>query len=269
MLIDTHAHLNCAAFAKDCDAVLQRAHQAGVKQVIVVGMDESSSEKAVEMAEHAAQPGGASIFAAVGVHPHDAAKFHSSSLNRFRQWCKHPKVVAVGEIGLDFYRDYTTPAQQREVFKTFLALAQDVNLPVIIHSRKAGEEILEILTSGNFQGVKGVFHCFSGNETLAQQVLELGFYISFTGVVTFPNARAAIELLPKLPIERLLVETDAPYLAPVPYRGKRNEPAYVRLIAEKYAEVCGMTIEQIEKVTTENALKLFPKLGVELSGGLW
>jgi len=227
---------------------------AGVDKIIVPSVDEKSSLLAIELAERYPQ-----IYAAVGIHPQDAQDYSENRMHLFYDWATHPKVVAIGEIGLDYYRDYNPRDLQIQVFRRFLQLARDVNLPVIIHNREADSDSLAIIQNREFSPVTGVFHCFSSDVSTAFQVLEAGFMISFTGTVTFKRADSA-DVLRELPLARLMIETDSPFLAPVPFRGKRNEPAFVRYIAEKFSEVKHVPLEDIAKITTENAHQLFQKL---------
>ncbi len=254
MLIDTHSHLNFEAFDADREAVVRRAVGVGVEKIVVASVDFESSQRAVELAERFAP-----LYAAVGVHPQDAEKFVEEQIPYFTKWAAHPKVVAIGELGLDFYRDYNPRERQVAVLERFVELAREVQLPVIIHNREADNVILDVLSRPEFSEVIGVFHCFSSDLATAQKALDLGYYISFTGIVTFKNSNIR-DVLRELPLDRLLLETDSPFLAPVPHRGKRNEPAYVHLIAEEFARVKGLSVREIEEITTENALRLFPKL---------
>ena len=254
MFIDSHAHLNFEAFDADRTAVIQRAIEAGVEKIVVPSVEVESSARAVELAETYPP-----LYAAVGVHPQDAEKFLEDQIPRFLQWAKHPKVVAIGELGLDFYREYNPRKLQIQVFERFVSLAKETSLPVIIHNRSADTDVLAVLSRAEFSTVTGVFHCFSSDLAYAKKVLNLGYFLSFTGIVTFKNSNAR-DVLRELPLDRLLIETDAPLLAPVPHRGRRNEPAYVRFIAQEFARVKGLALEEVAKVTTQNALRLFPKL---------
>ncbi len=255
MFIDSHAHLNFEAFDADREAVLQRARESGVDKIIVPSVDLESSRKAVELAEHYPE-----LYAAVGVHPEDAEKFSEEQIAQFLKWAGHPKVVAVGEIGLDFYRDYNPRDLQIRVFGRFVRLAKQTDLPIIIHNREADEEVLSLLAEEpELAGAPGVFHCFTGDVAFAKKVLDLGYFISFTGIVTFKNSNLR-EVLREIPLDRLLLETDSPLLAPVPYRGKRNEPAFVRFIAEEFARVKNLSLKEVAEITTQNARRLFPKL---------
>jgi TatD DNase family protein len=253
-LIDTHTHLDFPQFDSDREQVIERAANAGVKAIVNVGTDLTSSRAAVALAEAYPQ-----IYAAVGVHPHDAKTMTGEMLEELRALASHPKVVAIGEIGLDFYRDLSPRDKQRQAFQQQLALAREMGKPVIIHNREAHAEVMDILrhwVEGSHQPA-GVLHCFSGDLAMAQEAIELGFYISIAGPVTFKNARRLRELVRQLPLEKLLVETDCPYLAPHPHRGKRNEPAYVKLVAQEVACVKGLSLEEVARITSDNAQSLF------------
>jgi len=248
-LTDTHAHLDFPQFDGDREEVIERALAAGVRRIINVGADLASSRRAVALAE--AHP---PIYAAVGVHPHDAKTLTDEALAELLGLARHPKVVAIGEIGLDFYRDLSPREAQRQAFERQLALARELGLPVIVHDRNAHAEVMDVLRR---RGLRGVLHCFSGDPEMARQAIEMGFYISVAGPATFKNAKRLPEIVRQLPLERLLIETDCPYLAPHPHRGRRNEPAYVRLVAEAVADIKGLPLEEVARVTTANARALF------------
>jgi len=253
-LIDTHAHLDSRRFRSVREHVIERAATAGVKAIINVGASLASSQAAVALAEAYPQ-----IYAAVGVHPHDAKTVTGKTLEELRALALHPKVVAIGEIGLDFFRDLSPRDKQRQAFKQQLALAGEIRKPVIIHDRDAHSQIMAILrqwVQGGHQPA-GVLHCFSGDLAMAQEAIELGFYISIAGPLTFKNARSLRELVRQLPLEKLLLETDCPYLAPHPHRGKRNEPAYVKFVAQEVARVKGLSPEKVARITSGNAQALF------------
>jgi TatD DNase family protein len=253
-LIDTHTHLDSPHFDGDRERVIKRATTAGIGTIVNVGADLASSQAAVALAEAYPQ-----VYAAVGVHPHDAKTVTGKMLEELRALARHPKVVAIGEIGLDFYRDLSPRDQQRQAFQQQLALASEIEKPVIIHDREAHKEVMATLR----QWVKsspeptGVLHCFSGDLAMAQEAIELGFYISIAGPVTFKNARRLRDLVRQLPLEKLLVETDCPYLTPHPHRGKRNEPAYVKLVAQEIARAQGVSLEETARTTSDNAQALF------------
>jgi TatD DNase family protein len=248
-LIDSHSHLTARKYRRDLEAVLSRAREAGVVAMITVGFDVDSSAEGVHLAgKHA------DVFAAAGVHPHDADTVDDFILTYLEEMAADPNVVAIGEIGLDYYRDLSPRRVQEEVFVKQLALARKVDLPVIIHDRDAHRRVMEILKSEGASN--GVMHCFSGDMGLAKQVLDLGFYISFAGPITYNGGKAG-EIISKMPPDRLLVETDCPYLAPVPFRGKRNEPAYVKYVLERAAQARGKAAGEVEALTDENARRLF------------
>lgn len=251
-LTDTHAHLNDPAFQHDLNEVLDRARTAGVRTIICVGSDLKTSAEAVELA---AQREG--IYAAVGVHPHEAKSADEQTWKAIRLLAGRPKVVALGEIGLDFYYYNSPPEVQIAVFRQQILLARELGLPIIIHDRDAHEEVYRILCEEKAGDVGGVFHCFSGGLDFAGKCLDLGFYISLAGPVTFKKAGELLRVACEIPLERLLVETDAPYLAPVPYRGKRNESAFIVETAKKVAETRGMEPEELAAATSNNARKLF------------
>jgi TatD DNase family protein len=258
-LIDTHAHLDFSQFDTDRQAVIERAKASGVEAIVNVGTDLTSSRRAVDLAtKHN------TIYAAVGMHPHDAKKLDGAALAELRKLAQHPKVVAVGEIGLDFYRDLSPRDTQRRAFQAQLAWAAKMAKPVIIHDRDAHDEIIGVLTdwasglsSPMLAGRLGVLHTFSGDLAMAKKAIELGFYISISGPVTYKNARYLPGIVQALPLERLLVETDCPYLTPHPHRGKRNEPAYVHLVAERIATLRGIPVDELAEATTANAQRLF------------
>lgn len=252
MLIDSHAHLDDDKFNEDRETVLQRAKDAGVSTVINVGCDMPSCHSSILLAEKYPN-----IYAAVGIHPHDAADITEDDFRQLRQWTTHPKVVAIGEIGLDYYRNLSPKDVQRNAFIRQIALAKAMRKPIIIHDRDAHGDILEILHQ-EFIGVPGgVMHCYSGSVEMAEEVVKMGLYVSIAGPVTFQNARKLIEVIESIDLKWLLVETDAPYLAPEPFRGRRNESAFVRYTAEKIAEIKQISIEEVAAATTANARKLF------------
>lgn len=252
MLIDTHVHLDFADFLPDREMVITRAKRAGVEKMITIGTDLATSEKAIAISE-----GDPAIFAAVGVHPHEVKNMNDGWLVSLKSMSRLPRVVAIGEIGLDFFKEYSPREQQFFRFRQQIKLAREVNLPVIIHDRDAHEEILKVLREEKAEEIGGVFHCFSGNRDFARKCLDMGFYISFTGMITFPKAVDLQEVAAYVPLDRFMVETDAPFLSPVPNRGKRNEPAHVRLVAQKIAEIRGIPLTEVERCTTENARALF------------
>jgi TatD DNase family protein len=278
-LVDTHAHLDFPQFDADRPAVIERAKAAGIGAIVNVGTDLPSSRQAVALAEQHD-----CIYAAVGMHPHDAKKLDGAALAQLRELARHPKVVAVGEIGLDFYRDLSPRDVQRRAFQAQLAWAAKLGKPVIIHDRDAHDEVMDILAdwaiglrnsppvvpippippvppvpsvAKALNGRLGVLHTFSGDVAMAEWAIDLGFYVSISGPVTYQNARQLPDIVRILPLNRLLVETDCPFLAPHPHRGQRNEPAYVRLVAERIAALRGMAFDDLAEATTANAQCLF------------
>ena len=251
MLFDTHAHYDDESFDADRDAVLTALPGQGVGLILNPGCDVESSRKAVQYA--AAYP---HVYAAVGIHPENCGGCTADDLAAVRQLAQQPKTVAIGEIGLDYYWAENPPRDfQQQVLRQQLALAQELALPVIIHDREAHADTLAIVRE--FPGVTGVFHCFSGSPEMAQELLKMGWYLGFDGPVTYKNARRAPEVAAVTPLDRMLVETDSPYMTPVPYRGRRNDSGYVHLVAEKLAEWKGVTPEEMARVTTENGKRLF------------
>jgi len=252
MLFDTHAHLNAVQYEEDLEEVIQRAKDEGVSHIVVVGFDRPTIKRAMELSEQYDF-----IYASVGWHPVDAIDMTEEDLAWIKELASHPKVVALGEMGLDYHWDKSPKEVQKEVFRKQIALAKEVQLPIIIHNREATADILEILKEEKAEEVGGIMHCFSGSLDVAKQCMNMNFYISFGGPVTFKNAKKPKEVAQEIPLDRLLIETDCPYLTPHPYRGKRNEPSYVKLVAEQIAELKGVSFEEIAYVTTENAKKLF------------
>ncbi len=249
-MIDTHCHLEMEAFDGDRDDVIKRAREAGLEALLTVGSDFEGNKGAVALAE-----GHDDIFAVVGMHPHDGKDFTPEVFNQIKIWAAHRKVVAIGEIGLDYHYDYSPREIQCAVFRQQLDFAKETGLPVVIHSREAKEDTLGILKDVGID--HGVMHCFSGDQDMAERALAMGFYISFAGPVTFKNATELRKIAKIIPDECLLVETDAPYLAPVPLRGKRNEPAFVVHTARFLAEWRGVSLEDLDRITTINAKRLF------------
>ena len=252
LLVDSHAHLDGSQFAADRDATIQRAHQSGISHMLTIGCDLQSSAASVALATKYEN-----IYAAVGVHPHDATEINPQSLGQLEELLGRPKVVALGEIGLDFFRDRSPRDIQRNAFRQQIRLAKKMGKPIIVHDREAHDEVLQILQEEGASEVGGVLHCFSGDIEMAKKCLALGFYISFPGTITYPKNDAAREVVKAIPIDKVLIETDCPYLSPQKFRGKRNEPAYVRYTAEKIAEIKGLTIEDVARVTSRNCFDLF------------
>jgi TatD DNase family protein len=252
-MIDTHAHLGQPAFNEDRREVIDRSFEEGCEAIIEVGWDLASSRAAVRLAEREEN-----IYAAVGVHPHDADKVTLGDLDKLAVMLDSPKVVALGETGLDFYRNYSPPAVQREVFRREIAIARERGVPLIIHDREAHADVLKTLRWDKASEVGGVMHCFSGDVETAKQVVELGFSLGFGGSLTYGRKEAVWkEILQVIPRERIVLETDCPWLSPAPFRGKRNEPSRVKIVIEKMAELLSEEPGEVERVTTENARRLF------------
>lgn len=251
MIWDTHAHLDDKQFNPDRDQVVQRAREAGIGNIVNVGHTETASRNAVEMATKYPF-----MYAAVGIHPHDAKDCTERTWELLLRMAQNPKVVAWGEIGLDYYRDLSPRDIQRQVFIKQIELADEAGLPIIIHNRDAHEDTLKIVKKYLPQG-GGVFHSYSGSWEMARELLAMGFYLSFSGPLTFKNARYAVEVAANVPEDRFVVETDCPYLAPEPYRGKRNEPAYVKEVLSKIAELKGLSLDEVAELSSANAQRLF------------
>jgi len=259
-LIDSHSHIYGQEFAADFEEMMARAKEAGVQTIMAVGADMESSREACALAEARDN-----VYCAVGIHPHDAEGVTEENYREIRDLALHnKKVVAIGEIGLDFYRDRSPRPAQEEVFRRFIRMARELSLPVIIHDRDAHDRVMAIMREENASEVGGILHCFSGDLEMAKECIEMGFLISIPGTITYPSNEPLREVVRGIKIEHLLVETDAPYLTPVPHRGKRNEPAYVRLAAERIAELKGLTLEDVGRITSFNVRKLF---GIELANG--
>ncbi len=256
-LVDTHCHLTVKDFDQDCEQVIKRALESGVHKIVVPGLDLESSQEAIKLAE--VHP---SIYAAVGIHPHNARKWDSTYKGQIQSLVKSSKVVAIGEIGLDFYRNLSPKDLQLNVFQSQLEIAAELNLPVIIHNREATSDIINILGSwseerGSFEKGLGVLHAFSSDLATATKMMDAGFYIGIAGPITYKNAHSLREIVRELPLSRILVETDAPYLTPLPHRGKRNEPAYVTLVAKYLSDILIQDYKSLAQITSENAVGLF------------
>jgi len=254
-LVDTHAHLHFPQFADDLPQVLARARAAGVRRLVTVGTDVSGSQAAVATAER--EP---DVWATVGIHPHDAAAGDEPALAEIARLAGQPRVVAIGEIGLDFFRNLAPRDDQARVFRWLLGLARRASKPVVIHCREAHADVVKILTEEKVQDVGGIMHCFSGDVAVARQCLDLGMCVSLAGPVTYPNARALPDVARFVPGDRLLIETDCPYLPPQGYRGQRNEPAYLTITAARVAELRREPLEELAARLTANACRVF---------GLW
>jgi len=254
VLIDSHAHIQGKEYSGEVKAVIERACAAGIEKIIAVGGagDMSSNTDAIALAESFAN-----VYATVGMHPHDAKDVGEDELRALRELTAHAKVVAVGETGLDYYYNHSPREVQRRVFSQFIRIARETRLPIVVHERDAAQEAAELLRAEGGGELRGVIHCFTGNYEAARAYLDLGFYLSFTGIITFKKAEPLRDVVRQIPLDTILVETDAPYLTPVPHRGKRNEPAYVRFVAETVANVRGITVEEVGRITSANAQNLF------------
>ena len=256
MLIDTHAHLDDARYEADRDAMIARARQAGVETMITIGCDLATSRAAVALADRYPF-----VYASIGVHPHEVKHIEDDWYDAFRQLAHQGNVIAYGEIGLDYHYNHSSPEEQRNRFREQIQLAREFKLPIIIHTREAQDDTVRILREERASEIGGVFHCFSGDAWLAKDALDLGFYLSFSGILTFQSATMLREIAKTVPVDRLLIETDCPYLTPIPHRGKRNEPAYVKYVAELLATIKSndtvLTVEDMARITSENARRLF------------
>ena len=250
MLFDTHAHMDDRAFREDRDALLAALPEKGVGLVMNPGCSLESSRNAVRLAEKYPH-----VYAAVGSHPDAADEVSDGVLEEYRKLCRHEKVKAIGEIGIDYHYEDIPRQLQLKAFRLQMELAREVGLPVIVHEREAHEDGMAVVRE--FPEVTGVFHCYSGSAEMARQLVELGWYIGFTGVLTFKNARKAIETAQAIPLERIVLETDCPYMAPEPFRGRRNDPGYLYRMAEKLAEIRGLPVEEIRRITAENGKRLY------------
>ncbi|MBQ6839778.1 MAG: TatD family hydrolase [Oscillospiraceae bacterium] len=251
MLFDTHAHMDDRAFNADRDALLMGLKEKGVGLVMNPGCSLESSRNAVALAEKYDF-----VYAAVGSHPDAADEVNESVLEEYRKLCKlSDKVKAIGEIGIDYHYEDIPRDLQLKAFRSQMELARELQLPVIVHEREAHEDGMAVVKE--FPDVTGVFHCYSGSAEMARQLVDLGWYIGFTGVLTFKNARKAVETAGSIPLERIVLETDCPYMAPEPFRGKRNDPGYIFRMAEKLAEIRGLSVEEIHHITTENGKRLY------------
>lgn len=253
-LVDSHAHIQGPEFAADVAQVIEQARAVGVERIIVVGGagDLSSNDAALELAKSFS-----GLYATVGMHPHDAKEVSDKDLERLDELARSPQVVAIGETGLDFYYNHSPRQIQIELFCRFIHMARETGLPLVVHNREAQREVVELLRREGKGDLRGVVHCFTGNYEAAREILDMGFYLSFTGIITFKNADSLRDVVRKLPLNRVLVETDSPYLAPVPHRGKRNEPAHVRFVAQTIAAVRGIRLEEVAEATSNNARSLF------------
>jgi TatD DNase family protein len=261
MLIDSHAHLEMEDFDRDRDEVIARAMEAGVKRIVTVGTNLPEAQKAIEIAKRHE-----SIYAAVGIHPHEVKDMAPGDTDSLRRLAREEKVVGWGEIGLDFYRNHSPQKVQLTRFRELLRVGREVDLPIILHDRDAHREILDILHQEGSGPWHGVFHCFSGDLEMAREVIKMGFFLSIPGTVTFKSATLQQEIVRRIPLEKILLETDCPYLAPEPHRGKRNEPAFVKNTAEKVASLKGLSLDDVARITSLNVKCLFG-IGEEIPHG--
>ncbi|WP_054695230.1 TatD family hydrolase [Syntrophomonas palmitatica] len=252
MLIDSHAHLQDKDFSGEIDAVIQRAAEAGVQKIVCVGWDLESSRQAVNIARRHK-----GIYAVAGVHPHDASSLTSEVISKIYELAKDDKVVAIGEIGLDYYRNLSPQDVQKQAFIEQIRIARELHKPIVIHDRDAHQEVYNIVKKEKAGSNGGVMHCFSGHLPLAIDLMKEGFYLSLAGPVTYKNAKKTHEVAARVPMDRLMIETDCPYLTPEPQRGKRNEPAHVKLVAEKLAELRHKTLEEVAYLTSLNTQTVF------------
>jgi TatD DNase family protein len=252
MLIDSHAHLEMPEFKKDLEAVIQRAKESGVEYIFTIGTEKKDWKRALEIVN--SHP---SIYAVLGVHPHNVKEIDDRDYSVLKGLCRNGKVKAYGEIGLDFFRNLSPRDIQLKRFREQIGVAKELGLPVVIHDREAHQETLEILKSEKAEECGGIIHCFSGDYEMAKACIDMGFYISIPGTITYKNADRFREIVKKIPLESLLVETDAPFLTPEPFRGKRNESSYVRYTAQKVAEVKEVSFDKVAEVTTENAKRVY------------
>ena len=250
MLFDTHAHLNDPAFDPDREELMNGLAAKGIGYVMNAGCSLSSSRDIVKMAEQYPW-----LYGSVGSHPDSADEVNEEVIEEYRKLCRHEKVKAIGEIGLDYYYEDIPRDIQKNAFRMQMALAKELDMPVIVHEREAHDDGMRIVKE--FPAVTGVFHCYSGSAEMARQLVKMGWYIGFTGVLTFKNARKAVETAASIPLDRIVIETDCPFMAPEPYRGKRNDPGYLPRMAEKLAQIRGITPEEAARITTENAKRLY------------
>ena len=252
MYFESHAHYDDERFDDDRDELLASFPAEGIETVVNSSSDIASSRASIALAEKYPF-----FYASVGVHPHEVSKMREEDIDTLRELSKHPKVVAIGEIGLDFYYDLSPRDDQRYWFKRQLALAEELDMPVIIHSRDASQECFDIISASNVR--KGVIHCYSGSAPMAQDYADMGFYIGIGGSLTFKNNKKTVEVVEKLPLEKILIETDSPYLAPVPYRGRRNDSRLLKYVVEKISEIKNVPVIDICNITKNNAIELFIK----------
>ena len=251
MLIDTHTHIDMENFADRFDAVVQTAKDYGVEKVVIPGVEPSGFDRIIKLCEEYPD-----VYGAVGVHPEELNSYNEEAESRIKELLKHKKIIAIGEIGLDYYWDKSQIEKQKEIFERQILIAKQAQKPILVHDREAHPDSFEILKKTHAAETGVVMHCFSGSPEFAQQCINEGFYIALGGVVTFKNAKKVKEVAKTVPLDKLLLETDAPYMTPVPFRGKENQPAYVKFVAEEIAKLRGVSFEEIAEATTANAKKL-------------
>lgn len=252
MLIDTHAHLDDKQFNEDLEGILKRAKESDVSTIVTVSSAPGSIKNTIELTKKYQN-----VYGAVGLHPHDAKHFSDKIESDILNALKEKKIVAIGEIGLDFHYNFSTKDEQFIALKRQLKIAKEKNLPIIVHDRESTEELIKIFENDCNGKVNGIMHCFTGDAVSVKRFLKLGMYISFSGILTFPKAQSIRDAAKVVPLDRILVETDSPYLAPVPLRGKRNEPSFVKHTAEVLANILGLSLEELSRITTENAKRIF------------
>ena len=251
MLIDTHSHIDMDNYKDRFEEVLKTAFEYGVEKIVIPGVEPSGFERILTLCEKYEN-----IYGAVGIHPEEVNYFDENSEKLLKEYLKHEKIIAVGEIGLDYYWDKSQTEKQKEIFEKQILIAKEAKKPVLVHDREAHQDTFEILKKTNAAEIGVVMHCFSGSSEFAAECVKEGFYIALGGVTTFKNAKKAKEVAKTVPLDRLLLETDAPYMTPVPYRGKENQPAYVKFVAQEIANLRNISFEEVAKATTENAQRL-------------
>ena len=263
MFFDTHAHVDDEAFQEDREETIRRAYESGVTRFVNIGCSRKAARNTLELVERYDF-----IYGTVGLHPHDAKELTPELLEEFRTWAAHPKILAIGEIGLDYYYDFSPRQAQQEAFRRQLRLAKELALPVTIHDREAHQDTFDILTEERAWENGGIFHCYSGSEEMVREITKRGFYVSFSGSVTFKNAEKLRRAAAAVPLDRLLIETDSPYLTPVPLRGKRNEPARVIYTAAVLAKLRGLKLSELARLTWENGCRAYGLAGCDWPGCL-
>ena len=251
MLIDTHSHIYFDNYKNDINQVIERAYKNNVKRIICVGTDIKSSIESIDISKKFKN-----VYATIGIHPHDTDKVDDDYIKKLKSLSHEEKVVAIGETGLDYYYNNSKPKNQKKCFIEHIKLSKSLDLPVVIHNRDSDKDMIDIL---NEYTPKGVVHCFNGSIQLAQKITDLGLFISFTGIITFKNSHLS-DLIKNIDLSNIMIETDSPYLTPIPYRGKRNEPSYVYYVAQKIADIKNISIKEVEEASSTNALRLFNKL---------